>query len=287
MNDSPPPLHPAAPYIFPPESKPSTSMDKAQKKRGSEYIPCPPNAFILFRASFVKNKHITQDVEKNHSALSKIIGMTWRNLPEVERQAWHVKAKEEYENHRCKWPKYKFKRHTCSKTPKKKRATQVSGDTKRWEKIAELLCDVKKGKELKHALNDFDKINSRDLTVRFESPLTAHLNCWSSSGPVQPIASKQPFKQSSPLPRKRPTNVAAADLTTLVETESTSGSAQFEPPLPLDYSLYTSYISVSPLSFISPTLLDWFSDLKPHWQNRISASLVLPSICSQERLLPQ
>ena len=44
------------------------------KKRDASYIPRPPNAFILFRSSFIRGGHIPGEIEGNHSALSKIIG---------------------------------------------------------------------------------------------------------------------------------------------------------------------------------------------------------------------
>lgn len=44
------------------------------KKRDASYIPRPPNAFILFRSSFIRAQRIPGEIEGNHSALSKIIG---------------------------------------------------------------------------------------------------------------------------------------------------------------------------------------------------------------------
>lgn len=44
------------------------------KKRDASYIPRPPNAFILFRSSFIKSQQVPGKVEGNHSTLSKIIG---------------------------------------------------------------------------------------------------------------------------------------------------------------------------------------------------------------------
>ena len=38
------------------------------------YIPRPPNAFMLFRADFVRQKHVPGSIEQNHGSLSKIIG---------------------------------------------------------------------------------------------------------------------------------------------------------------------------------------------------------------------
>jgi hypothetical protein len=44
------------------------------KKRDASYIPRPPNAFILFRSSFIRSQQVPEKVEGNHSTLSKIIG---------------------------------------------------------------------------------------------------------------------------------------------------------------------------------------------------------------------
>lgn len=45
------------------------------KKRDASYIPRPPNAFILFRSSFIRSQQVPEKVEGNHSTLSKIIGV--------------------------------------------------------------------------------------------------------------------------------------------------------------------------------------------------------------------
>jgi hypothetical protein len=44
------------------------------KKRDASYIPRPPNAFILFRSSFIRSQQVPGKVEGNHSTLSKIVG---------------------------------------------------------------------------------------------------------------------------------------------------------------------------------------------------------------------
>lgn len=47
------------------------------KKRDASYIPRPPNAFILFRSSFIRSQQVPEKVEGNHSTLSKIIGKSF------------------------------------------------------------------------------------------------------------------------------------------------------------------------------------------------------------------
>jgi hypothetical protein len=44
------------------------------RKRDAGHIPRPPNAFILFRSSFIKSESVPGNIEGNHSTLSKIIG---------------------------------------------------------------------------------------------------------------------------------------------------------------------------------------------------------------------
>jgi len=56
-----------APRIY--ATKPSHA-----KKRDAGHIPRPPNAFILFRSSFIKSESVPGNIEGNHSTLSKIIG---------------------------------------------------------------------------------------------------------------------------------------------------------------------------------------------------------------------
>jgi len=66
-----------APSLFPPASAPAPPSRKRcppGKRRSQGYIPRPPNAFMLFRADFVRQKHVPGSIETNHGSLSKIIG---------------------------------------------------------------------------------------------------------------------------------------------------------------------------------------------------------------------
>lgn len=52
-----------------------------EKRRGG-HIPRPPNAFILFRSSFVRSNQVPGRVEGNHSTLSKIVGLSAVRCPD-------------------------------------------------------------------------------------------------------------------------------------------------------------------------------------------------------------
>lgn len=178
--------------VFPPREdedlQPSTKP--SGKKRRASYIPRPPNAFILFRSSFVKSHHVSAAVEKNHSTLSKIIGLTWSGLSPAERDVWYGRAKAALAEHRKKWPEYSFRPSNGTKTasggqsgdvastsraaPKAKRKVrEAPSDQKRCEKIAKLLVDGLKGQDLDAAIEQFDQTHVPEKPItRFEKPVT-------------------------------------------------------------------------------------------------------------------
>jgi hypothetical protein len=176
--------------MFPPtEENPSGPRRPTHsKKKPENHIPRPPNAFILFRSSFIKSQHVSTEVETNHSTLSKIIGLTWQNLPEKERQVWHAKAKAALEEHKRKFPQYAFRPTQTKKgggTTEKRKVREVEPkDMKRCAKIAEYLAAGLKGHELDAAMADFDKHHVPEIVTRFEAPITARAYRRSSSAPI-------------------------------------------------------------------------------------------------------
>ena len=218
------------------------------KKKPVNHIPRPPNAFILFRSAFIKSRHVSTGVETNHSTLSKIIGMTWQNLPEEERQKWHARAKVAQDEHKRMFPQYSFRPiHNKRKvsTAERKRLREVGpGDQKRCAKIAELLVCGKKGQELEEAIQEFDKHHVPEIVTRFETPITANTFSSSSSPPCEKASTASTSSrkvstsqlltnvanQSSSPPSSYPTSDAQEAPEILTTTHS------FEPPS-FDYSV--------------------------------------------------
>ena len=192
FTDSPPPLvdAPSPEFILfpPPDDSLPPRRQAHTKKKPENHIPRPPNAFILFRSSFIKSQHVSTEVETNHSTLSKIIGLTWQNLPEEERQLWHSKAREALDEHKRKFPKYAFRPvQTKAKgaASEKRKVREVEPkDIKRCTKIAQLLVEGKKGHELDAAIQEFDKHHVPEIVTRFEAPITARTYRRSSSAPI-------------------------------------------------------------------------------------------------------
>jgi len=180
FNDPPSPIvdvHHLESSLFPPSVSndcPAPRRSGHNKRKPENHIPRPPNAFILFRSAFIKNQHVSTKVETSHSTLSKIIGLTWQNLPNEERQIWHQKAKLALKDHKRRFPDYAFRPVHGKKRADKRKMREVGPkDVKRCEKIAELLVGGKIGQELDAALEEFDKNHAPEVVTRFEAPITA------------------------------------------------------------------------------------------------------------------
>ena len=177
------------------------------KKKADDHIPRPPNAFILFRSSFIKSRHVSTEVETNHSTLSKIIGLTWQNMPHEERQFWHSKAKMAQAEHKRKFPDYAFRpSHVKAKGATEKRKVREVGpkDMKRCAKIAQLLVEGKKGADLQVAIEEFDKSHVPTIVTRFDTPITARSFRRSLSEPAPDTDPSAPaFLRPDPKPSSR------------------------------------------------------------------------------------
>ncbi|KAI8974870.1 hypothetical protein BD414DRAFT_467948 [Trametes punicea] len=250
FNDPPSPVDASAESLLFPTSEECLAAGRRGaahgKKKPENHIPRPPNAFILFRSSFIKNQHVSSEVETNHSTLSKIIGLTWQNLPHEERQVWHAKAKIALEEHKRKFPQYAFRPlHTKGKSPTEKRKVREvePKDLKRCAKIAQLLVEGKKGRELDEAIQEFDRHHVPEIVTRFEEPITARHYRRSSSAPAPDTEhSSAPFLSPEPSTPSR-------------RMSKRSSSSQPEAPrAPVHQSA-----TPSPLPSEADTDSDWYS----------------------------
>jgi len=149
--------------LFPPVATPAPPSRKRcppGKRRSQGYIPRPPNAFMLFRADFVRQKHVPGSIETNHGSLSKIIGNCWRALPLEEKRVWEVKAKHAKAEHKQMFPNYRFRPVHNKNKERKPKTTIPAEDEKRCEDVAQLLLEGMKGEELAAAVKRLDRIRS-------------------------------------------------------------------------------------------------------------------------------
>ncbi|KAG6333834.1 hypothetical protein ID866_5253 [Astraeus odoratus] len=167
--------HTAAPFHGGPERTTGHS-----KKRDASYIPRPPNAFILFRSSFIRSQQVPEKVEGNHSTLSKIIGKYWKTLPREEREVWEAKALVAQAEHRRRYPDWRFRpganalakikvkdgpantrrrnSHSCRKG-RVDSTTNKKSEDERCAIIADLLVEGKKGVDLEDAVRRWEDSN--------------------------------------------------------------------------------------------------------------------------------
>ncbi|KAG5715216.1 Repressor ROX1 [Termitomyces sp. T112] len=166
---SPEPASPTS-ALFPPSETPAPPPARRRappgKRRSMGYIPRPPNAFMLFRADFVRQKHVPGTIETNHGSLSKIIGNCWRALPLEEKKVWEVKAKHAKAEHKARYPDYRFRPvHNKNKEKKKDKMLTTPEDERRCEEVAQLLLEGKKGDELAAAVRKLDLMRTQTPPV--------------------------------------------------------------------------------------------------------------------------
>ncbi|KAH8110111.1 hypothetical protein DFH11DRAFT_1806405 [Phellopilus nigrolimitatus] len=100
---------PADPAASPADASSPSAPPDACASPTPAHIPRPPNAFILFRSSFIRSQHVSAATEGNHGTLSKIVGMLWHALSYEERQVWQAKARRALAEHRRMYPGYSFR----------------------------------------------------------------------------------------------------------------------------------------------------------------------------------
>lgn len=178
-------------YTDSPDYPAAQTVDRVShgKKRDASYIPRPPNAFILFRSSFIRSQQVPEKVEGNHSTLSKIIGKYWKTLPREEREVWEAKALVAQAEHRKRYPDWRFRpganalaklkvkdgpgianRRRSTQSTKKGRGNAESkkknkSKDERCSMIADLLVEGKTGAELESALRNWENGISRVVEV--------------------------------------------------------------------------------------------------------------------------
>ncbi|KAL1708609.1 hypothetical protein EV121DRAFT_267842 [Schizophyllum commune] len=80
-----------------------------RRAQDPDYIPRAPNAFILFRASFVRTHQLEAGSGGKKDRLGKLVGQAWRALPIHERREWEARAALAQEEHRRRYPDWRFK----------------------------------------------------------------------------------------------------------------------------------------------------------------------------------
>ena len=111
------------------------------KAKASGHIPRPRNAFILFRSHAVKSGIVTNQDEKDHRNISRIVSHMWNSLSETDRSTWQAEAQKEKEEHARLYPEYKYQPQVRS-TSKARRNVSRPDDV--LDKCAKIADDILK-----------------------------------------------------------------------------------------------------------------------------------------------
>ncbi|KAJ7198344.1 high mobility group box domain-containing protein, partial [Mycena pura] len=75
-----------------------------------DYVPRPPNAWMLFRSYSSKILAVDPDGKKRRQLeLNSIISQQWHALPRDERAKWNSLAAEKKLEHKMRYPNYKYR----------------------------------------------------------------------------------------------------------------------------------------------------------------------------------
>lgn len=283
--------------LFPPADSDATDADSTTSfkrtnttRKKDTHIPRPPNAFILFRSSFVKQQHIPGSIEGNHSQLSKIVGACWQRLSYEERQVWERKAKEARAEHKRLYPNYRFVRSrnptpkpvsckekppakfvntmpvvgssssdgkttvttTHSPTKIRRRNHRMEEDPRRCEQIAKLLVAGHKGSSLEAMVKQLDARTA--LRHKQGAPIS-----FTPPIPEHAVVRGSVYRVTRRSSSCPPLDIAAAEVFRLDGPKSTSGPDRRPKPLRAAATLpypptFKTSRSVSPP--ISPSYLD-------------------------------
>ncbi|KAJ7513048.1 hypothetical protein B0H11DRAFT_16728 [Mycena galericulata] len=243
--------------LFPPSATPAPPPTRRRippgKRRSQGYVPRPPNAFMLFRADFVRQKHVPGSIETNHGSLSKIIGNCWRALPLPEKHIWETKAKHAKAEHKLKYPDYKFRpvhnkrgaaasaststpvappaqpasKSTSGSTPKGQLTPQE--DERRCEEVAALLLQGKKGEELAWAVRDLDSRRKAELAQSSPSPVP--LPYHASSKFPSPLNLDPMYYPQLQMPSSPPSSSLASS-----QPSGSGAGSPYSLPMPLEHN---------------------------------------------------
>ncbi|EIN08248.1 hypothetical protein PUNSTDRAFT_143890 [Punctularia strigosozonata HHB-11173 SS5] len=199
--------------LFPVVDAPSTGAKPDAPKRRAPpgrrrsvgHVPRPPNAFMLFRANFVKQKHVPGSIETNHGSLSRIIGNCWRQLPLLERAYWEKEAAAAKALHKQTYPDYKFRPiHTKHKdragAGKKDKHVLSPEEERRLEDVALLLIEGKRGAELSEAVRELDEERAKESG-------NGSARATESPAPLPPLSPPPPYERQQTRFHRRSSSV--------------------------------------------------------------------------------
>ncbi|KAJ7199664.1 high mobility group box domain-containing protein [Mycena pura] len=122
-----------------PNSAAVAGPEERRVKRGDDgYVPRPPNAFMLFRSWYCKNRAVNAHGRKDRRVdLNTTIPDQWKALSPEERAKWEALAKKTKKEHEMLHPNYKYRPHRRNA---KSRVSSSSPDATQPTKLPQHQC---------------------------------------------------------------------------------------------------------------------------------------------------
>lgn len=150
----------------PSQSQPHTGQRPSHsRKRDPNYIPRPPNSFMIFRSDMWHKEKIKPTVERDHRMISRIAGQLWNSMSDAERQPYHHKAEEAKRLHALAYPNYKYAPvYRKDRAGKRKVKLDQTEKVQRCKQVARLMRRGYLGDDLKKELEKRDEEGDDDYS---------------------------------------------------------------------------------------------------------------------------
>ncbi|KAH9836610.1 uncharacterized protein C8Q71DRAFT_50019 [Rhodofomes roseus] len=137
-------------------SSPNATSAASRRRKGPDYIPRPPNAFILFRkALFQELKE--GSIEHDQRLFSQIISTTWSELSATNKDVWYRRAADMKEEHARKYPNYRFSPVIRTDKPRKRNVKRNGPkDKERCRRLGKLIAEGRGIPELEREAKRID-----------------------------------------------------------------------------------------------------------------------------------
>ncbi|KAA1468396.1 hypothetical protein DENSPDRAFT_833677 [Dentipellis sp. KUC8613] len=141
--------------------RPSPFQTTAHGRRHKEgHVPRPPNAFMIFRSHFWSKQKVTKTTEKDHRHISRIAGLVWNELSDLDRLPYRKVADEVKRIHAELHPDYKYSPvYRREKAPKRRVNRDAEEDEERCKKVASLIMSGVEGDALEERMKVGDEEN--------------------------------------------------------------------------------------------------------------------------------
>ncbi|KAH9920272.1 high mobility group box domain-containing protein [Fomitopsis serialis] len=143
-------------------SAPHLVSPAARRRKGPDYIPRPPNAFILFRQTLFKQLK-EGAIEHDQRLFSQIISTTWAELGAADKEVWYKQAADLKEAHTQKYPNYRFSPVVRMDKPRKRNVKRNGPkDKERCRRLGKLIAQGRDIHELEREAKRIDATMRED-----------------------------------------------------------------------------------------------------------------------------